>query len=465
MPVRAHIGLLPLYLELYDRSNPGLRPRHEAFLAEVVERLGSLGLDVTPAPICRLRAEFQAAVANLEAAGCDALVTLHIAYSPSLESAPVLAKSPLPVVMLDTTPTEVFDARTKSEEILYNHGIHGVQDLANMLRRLGKPYRVEAGHWENSDVLERVAGWARAAAAAQSLRTARVGRMGEPFAGMGDFYVGAQTLRETLGIETVATTPSAIAQTMPDAHAPEVEQEMALDRERFDATGVGDKLHRLTTRVCLALRRFVHDHGLTAVSMNFLEVTRDCGLPCVPFLEASKGMMRGLGYAGEGDVLTAALVGALARTFGDTTFTEMFCPDWRGGTVFLSHMGELNLDLAAGKPVMLEKAWPYTDAQPPVVAVAAIRPGEAVIVNIAPGPDATYGIVAVPGDIIEHGDDQEFATSMRAWFRPRLALSDCLQAYSNAGGTHHSAMVMGDRTRDIERFASMAGLPCVTLGA
>lgn len=461
MPSQPHIGLLPLYLELYDRSNPGLRERHDAFLSTIAVELGKRGLKVTTAPICRLRSEFRGAIPVIEAAGCGAIVTLHLAYSPSLESAEVLADTDLPVIMLDTTPTEVFTAQTDSQEILYNHGIHGVQDLANMLRRLGKPFQIEAGHWEASDVLDRVAAWAKGSAAAKALRTARVGRLGKPFVGMGDFYVEPNRLRATLGIETVPVTPEDIAALMPAEKAPAVEEEMKLDRERFDASGVGDELHRLTTRTCLALRQFVAENELTAFSMNFCEITRDCGLPCVPFLEASKGMTRGLGYAGEGDVLTAAMVGALASTFGETTFTEMFCPDWRGGTVFLSHMGELNLDLVASKPILIEKDWPYTDAQQPVVAVSGFRPGEAVIVNIAPGPSDSYSIVVVPGEIIDPGDDSGFAKSIRAWFRPQAPLERCLEEYSLAGGTHHSAMMMGDRVDDVERFAVMAELDCV----
>jgi len=34
-------------------------------------------------------------------------------------------------------------------------------------------------------------------------------------------------------------------------------------------------------------------------------------------------MSRGIGYAGEGDVLTAALTGALLSVYPDTSFTEV----------------------------------------------------------------------------------------------------------------------------------------------
>ena len=463
MPAQPKVGLLPLYLKLYDDAKPDMRERIDGFLRVLAEQLGQRGLDVEAAPVCRVREEFKPAVAQFEEAACHLIVTLHMAYSPSLESADVLAATRLPVVMLDTTPTEVFTAQTDSTEILYNHGIHGVQDLANLLRRLGKPYQVEAGHWSTSDVLDRVAGWAKAAVAAERLRHARVGRMGASFKGMGDFYVDPLKLRSLLGIETVPTAPEDVAALMPAADAPEVEQEMALDRERFDASGVAEGLHRATTRGCLGMRRFIEANALTAFSMNFCEITADSGLPCVPFLEACKGMMRGLGYAGEGDVLTAALVGALASTYGQTTFTEMFCPNWRDGSVFLSHMGEFNLDLAASRPVLIEKDWPYTDAGQPVSAVCAPRPGPAVVVNVAPGPDDTFDLIAAPGEIIDHGDDATFARSMRGWFKPQMPLARFLEAYSSAGGTHHSAMILADAAGDVERFAAMADMDLVML--
>jgi len=60
----------------------------------------------------------------------------------------------------------------------------------------------------------------------------------------------------------------------------------------------------------------------------------------VPFLAASKLLARGsLRAKGPADRFPGRGAG-----FGlpGTSFTEMFCPDWERGSVFLSHMGELN---------------------------------------------------------------------------------------------------------------------------
>lgn len=77
-------------------------------------------------------------------------------YSPSLQSIDALCRLHVPIIVLDTTETVSFDSMTDPVEIMYNHGIHGVQDMCNLLLRRGKKFFIEAGHFEQSDVIARV---------------------------------------------------------------------------------------------------------------------------------------------------------------------------------------------------------------------------------------------------------------------------------------------------------------------
>ena len=85
------VGLLPLYLELYDQRRPDMRKSLEPFLAQVIQGLRAQGVEVLSAPISRTGGEVAAAVAQIESARVDAIVTLHLAYSPSLNAAEPLA--------------------------------------------------------------------------------------------------------------------------------------------------------------------------------------------------------------------------------------------------------------------------------------------------------------------------------------------------------------------------------------
>lgn len=454
---RAKVGLLGLYLELYDRVLPAERERIDSFYTTIERALGEEGLEVVSAPTCRLRAEFDAAVKSFQDAGADAVVTLHLAYSPSLEAADALAATDLPVIVLDTTPAYSYAPSQDPAELMYNHGIHGVQDLCNILIRKGKPFHIEAGHWQKSDVLKRVAAWARVARMASAMRSARVGILGSPFKGMGDFQVPQDVLRREIGMTVVPADFAELRKLVPPADDASVLAELAADAARFDLGGLDEGFHNATVRASLAVRRWMEQEGLTAFTMNFEDVDRSTGLPTAPFLEASKAIARGQGYAGEGDVLTAAFVGVLSSSLGETSFTEMFCADWEGDTVYLSHMAELNPDVVVGKARLVVKQMAWVDAEPPVVTIGRFKAGPAVFANLAPGPEDSFTLILCPVQMLEDRGDDVMQDAIRGWFRPPLTVPRFLEAYSRAGGTHHAALVYGDRLQDLRRFGRMMG--------
>lgn len=243
----------------------------------------------------------------------------------------------------------------------------------------------------------------------------------------------------------------------------DVQAEIQSDARLYDVQA-GGEVHRRTVAVSLALRRLIEEGEYGAFSINFLAFDSPRSpVNVVPFLEASKSMARGLGYAGEGDVLTACLVGALNAGFGLTTFTEIFCPDWKGGSIFLSHMGEMNPKIAATKPAIVELDFPYTEALNPAIAVAAFAPGPATLVNLASGPHEKFGLIASEVEVLGDATNPEMRKSVRAWIRTKQPLPEFLERYSRNGGTHHSALVYGNRARAIQAFASFAGLDLIVL--
>lgn len=457
------VGLLPLYIELYDVSNPGMRIRVDAFRDTIIKELQKRGLDVVAAPVCRISPEFEEAVNVFEKENVDAIVTLHLAYSPSLESSDVLAKTKLPIIVLDTTPTYNFSPTQQAEEISYNHGIHGVQDMCNLLIRNKKQFFLEAGHWEKSDVLDRVVGCARSIKLAKNMKSAKVGRVGEAFKGMGDFAIPEDILLSSIGIKTVAFNTESDSKFFENITNEEINNEIQIDLKKFQAPGLDSEVHRNSTIACLGIREWLEKEKLTAFTVNFLAVTKASGIPTMPFMEASKAMARGIGYAGEGDVLTAALVGALLSIYPQTSFTEMFCPDWENNSVFLSHMGEANLDLMDGKPILVESAFPYSDALKPVIAYGRFKEGAATFVNLAPGPDNTYSLVVAEGYMLGVDGQDNMEKSIHGWFKPGADVADFLKEYSQAGGTHHAALVYGNIAQEIKNFGILMGWEVVEI--
>lgn len=443
------LGLLPLYLKLYDEVRPQLKPELAKFANAVGKGLRTAGCDVTVAPVCRVAAEFGAAVSQIEKDSADGVVALHLAYSPSLEAIDALGKTCLPVLMLDTTPGVSFGPRAGWDEVMRNHGIHGVQDLASVMLRRGRPYSVLCGRCDDARLYEQAAAWARGAMATSELRAMRVGVMGTPFKGMGDFAVTDEFLCKTLGPRIVRLRPSGLVTAKQKVSRKAVETEMRRSRRVFSTKGLPAEVFEDAERTYLALREIVERRKLGAFTMNF------GAMPCAPpFLAVSKLMAEGMGYAGEGDALTASFVAAVRCLEPSTTFTEMFCPDFRGNTIFMSHMGEISPTFAMQKRIpLVEKDYAFGEGRPAVL-LPTVVPGTATLLNLAPVPEGRLRIIAslveVPKRARQTGLD-----SPHFRIRPSGKIADFLAAYSELGGTHHSAIARGDLRWMAQQLAKM----------
>jgi len=215
--------------------------------------------------------------------------------------------------------------------------------------------------------------------------------------------------------------------------------------------------------VGLAIRKWIKEENLGAFTMNFLDINKGSGFITPPFLEASKAMGRGIGYAGEGDVLTAALIGSLMSVYPQTSFAEMFCPEWKEDYLFLSHMGEINLNLIKDKPRLIEKEFIFTDAINPAVAVGCFRPGNVVLVNLSPSTGNSYTLIVSEAKILDVVEGDSIKDLIRGWLKPHIPIADFLTKYSEAGGGHHLALVYDCMPEVIAGFGKFMGWEVVRI--
>ena len=458
------VGFLPFYIKLYDDSNPHYRDPMVDYSNMMVHMLESQGLEVIKADeVCRIKPEFERAVEKFNREDVAAVITQHLAYSPSLESIDALLTLKAPIIVLDTTVDyDLIRSANIERRISANHGIHGVQDMCNLLKRNGKPYYICAGHALHSEVISETAGMCRAAAAAKAYQNARVGSVGGSFTGMGDFLVSDERYQNDIGATVAYMTPEISAAYVAKVTEEEVDAEIALDREKYTVEVHKTEEYRAATRSGLAVRKWMEDEKLDSCTVNFLTLDI-CGLPKMPFPECCKILERGQGYGGEGDVLTAGLVGALMSVYPNSTFTEMFCPDWEQDVLLLSHMGESNPRLAKWKPLITDLPFNYNSCGDTVGMYSCGRAGNVTIVNLAPMKDS-FTMILVPGQLLDVGlQFGAYKKENQAWFKPGKPLPEFLKAYSMEGGTHHSALVYDVDIEELKAFGKMMGFDVVVI--
>ncbi len=454
------IGYLPLYIKLYDDIG-SKREAMEKFYNDTARLFEEKGIEVVTSDFCRIKPEFEKAIADFEAAGVDAIVTWHAAYSPSLESIDALVKTSLPIIVFDSTPTLEFTPEGGSAPLMANHGIHGVMDMCSMLTRYGKPYAIAAGHIDTSNVIDRVCGFVRAACAAKKLSTMKVGLIGGGFEGMGDFAVDPHELKARFGISVETADFDRIGEIYDSVTETEIADEIAAHRELYDFDdNIVEEEYNAFVKSCLTLRKFLEEAGYNAFSANFLNVGK---LGTMPFVECCKALERGIGYAGEGDALTAAFTGALLSVYPETNFVEIFCPDWKSNNVFMSHMGETNYRVAATKPFISRTGSSYVKGTMPYAGYCRMKEGRGVYLNISRDANE-YKLLIAPAAMLPAENDN-FPTTMRGWMQPLTSSStaEFLEKLSVNGATHHSTFVYGATAEEIEFFGKLLSLKIVNI--
>ena len=440
--------LFPLYLALYDKLRPERRQGLLSFLQEVREFLTAQGVALIDCDIITTPADVRRAAAA--AAGANLVITLHLSYAPSLLVADTLQRLGLPILMLDTTKADRFDEASTAIDVGENHGIHGVMDLASVLTGRRVPFEIVAGSLRSPGLAKRTAAALRVLQAVASFRCQRIGLTGRPFPGMGDFAVSFAELKRRFSVTVHDVPVSQIVAAGRRIPAARIATEVRADQKRYRLLKVDPQAHRAAVRDYFALSALIADRKLSGYSMNFQYVRR--GL-ATPFYACSRLMSDGIGYAGEGDVLTALLGRPLNFLAGEAFFAEMFCPDWRGGTLFMAHMGEIDVRFARAnpRPILAQKKALMND-QFSVYPLPTMAEREVTVVNLARDADCGFRFVVASADLVPFPAKIEFGMP-HFKLKPRVPLESFLEGYALHGGGHHLFVASGDQRQPVRQMA------------
>ena len=85
------------------------------------------------------------------------------------------------------------------------------------------------------------------------------------------------------------------------------------------------------------------------------------------------------------------------------------------------------------------------------------RPGKAVFVNVAPSKEG-FSMIATQVEMLDAGlEFGVYRSSNQGWMKPGKPLPEFLKAFSELGGTHHSALVYNGNIDEILAFGRMMG--------
>lgn len=454
------IGIIGLTADLYKKKMPDFVSNLEIYLESLVRNSFEFANTVSLPAIYTLDAA-EKSFQKIAKLGVDGVVICFLSYSPSLIIEPVLENYNIPVLIWNTQQIKEISKNFKAEDMMNNHGMHGVQDLTSVLTRKKRPFSLITGHSEQKDTIVKIERWCRCAFVLSELKKIKVGRIGGIFKNMGDFYVSNNYIKKNLGPSVIDIGMDCLAKQSCSVPKEIIQKTIIEDRKKYIIDdSLDEKTLEKEVRLEHGFRKLIKKYKLEAIAVNFMGFKGKCGCEAIPFAAISKLMTEGIGYGGEGDALCAISVWILHKLSKTAMFTEMFTTDYKNNRIFMSHMGESNL-LMAKKPKEIKIVKKDMSISTVNTATAMflfqMKPGDITLFNLAPSEKNRFRMIATNGFI----EDTELFSEINA---PHFLLKidkdvrKFLTDYSLLGGTHHFAMAYGDLTEDIRTLSEILGI-------
>jgi L-arabinose isomerase len=366
----------------------------------------------------------------------------------------------VPLMLANIQPEREVTAAWDMADLTYNQGIHGAQDQANALVRIGKPFSVITGDWRSDELASAFGDWARAARAVTSLRRTRIALLGYPMNGMGDILYDPPALLRRLGPMIVSEDLGGLVARIADVPDADVDGLIAAHAERFEvAPDLPRERHAYAARIELAIRAMLEERGYAGFSFHFDSIGGDGRFQQLPLLGASNLMADGYGYAAEGDTNTATLMCAAQSLIGNAHFSEMYAMDWELDSVLISHMGEGNAAIARSDRAvrLIDRELGIGRLDNPPTLVFSAEPGLATSAALVALEGEYWRLVVGRGEVL---DTPELPNVEMPYFhfRPERGMESFMDDWLTLGAPHHFVVNLGDHVARWRRFAELLDL-------
>jgi L-arabinose isomerase len=351
-----------------------------------------------------------------------------------------------------------------------NQSAHGDREFGFMVSRMRRNRKVVVGHWQDEDVLNETAIWARAAAGWHDWQGARFVRFGDNmrFVAVTDgdkveaeLKFGYSVNTHGIGdlVKVINDVNDGDLKNLIDEYSDTYEISSAL------LNGQASSLKE-AARIELGLKQFLEDGNFKGFSDTFEDLH---GMVQLPGIAAQRLMQQGYGFAGEGDWKTAALVRAMkvmaAGLSGGVSFMEDYTYhfDPANPMVLGSHMLEICPSIADGKPKCEVHPLGIGGKADPVRLVFNSAAGPAINASIIDMGNRFRLLVNDVEAVAPQHDLPKLPVARVLW-KPVPDMKTGCAAWILAGGAHHTGYSQNLTAAHMEAFADMAGIEYVRIG-
>jgi L-arabinose isomerase len=353
-----------------------------------------------------------------------------------------------------------------------NQSAHGDREFGFIMSRMRLSRKVVVGHWQDSEVLEQINSWSRAAAGWHDWQGARFVRFGDNmrYVAVTDGDKVEAELKfgysvNTYGVGDLVKVINAISDKEVDTLTAEYEERYAVV-EALRKGGDQYSSLREAAKIELGISAFLKDGNFKGFTDTFEDLH---GMAQLPGIAAQRLMGQGYGFAGEGDWKTAALVRMMkvmgAGLKGGNAFMEDYTYhfDPANPIVLGSHMLEICESIADGKAKCEIHPLGIGGKADPVRLVFNVAAGQALNASIVDMGNR-FRLLVNEVEAVKPEHDLPKLPVARVLWKPYPDMKTGCAAWILAGGAHHTCYSQNLTSQHMEDFADMAGIEYVLIG-
>ena len=353
-----------------------------------------------------------------------------------------------------------------------NQSAHGDREFGFMVSRMRMNRKVVVGHWQESQVINSVSIWMRAAAGWNDWQNARFCRFGDNMRQVAVTEGDKVEAELKFGYSVNGYGVGDLVKVINDVSDTAITETVSLYEDIYTVQaplrkgGERHKELREAAKIEIGMRNFLKAGNFKGYTDTFEDLH---GMVQLPGIASQRLMAEGYGFGGEGDWKTSALVRAMkvmaTGLKGGNSFMEDYTYhfDPNNQLVLGSHMLEICPSIANDKPTVEIHPLGIGGKSDPVRLVFNAGSGPALNASIVDMGNRFRLIVneVVAVDPIESLPKLPVA---RVLWKPYPDMKTGCAAWILAGGAHHTGYSQNLTVEHMEDFAEMAGVEFLLIG-
>jgi len=459
---------------LYGEETLKLVAEHSQQIADGLNKAGQIPVRVVYKPVVKTTDEiYETLQAANTAPNCIGIITWMHTFSPAKMWIRGLNALQKPLLHLHTQFNRDIPWNSIDMDFMnLNQSAHGDREFGFMVSRMRRNRKVVVGHWQDTDVLNQINAWTRAAAGWYDWQGAKFARFGDNmrFVAVTDGDKVEAEMKfgfsvNTYGIGDLVAVINGISESVIDKLVDEYEDTYTMADELRKGGARHSSVYE-AARIELGLRKFLEDGGFKGFSDTFEDLH---GMVQLPGIAAQRLMADGYGFAGEGDWKTAALLRAFkvmgSGLAGGNAFMEDYTYhfDPNNQLVLGSHMLEIDASLANGKASLEVHPLGIGGKADPARLVFNVAGGAALNASLIDMGNR-FRLLVNEVEAVEPEHELPNLPVARVLWKPLPDMKTGCAAWIYGGGAHHTVYSQNLTAEHMQDFADIAGLEFALIG-